>query len=141
MAPYTVVEVSAWTLRCMFGESNIVERHARGEFTRVTTKSRPSKNTNHPKNTRSEYLQFRNKDGDEVATAHYYVCPTGPVSPVDPKTLKIGDLRYTIHPVPLVANPEHRLPFIWMRKCYGWVRRNIICPFFGPLATLPETAV
>ena len=139
MAPYTVVEVNAWTLRCMFNESEIVARHAAGEFTRVTTKSRRSNNPDHPKDTRSEYLQYRNRDGDEVATAHYYVCPAGPVSTPDPKTLKIGDLRYTIHVDPSIANPEHTLPFIWMRKCYGWVRRRIICPVFGPLAVLPET--
>ena len=140
MAPYTVVEVNAWTLRCMFSESAIHTRHATGEFSLVTTKSRPSKNKNHPKDTRSEHLQYRNQDGDEIATAHHYVCPTGPVSQIDPKTLKIGNLRYTIHPDTLVANPEHRLPYIWMRKCYGWVRRKIICPVFGPLAILPATS-
>jgi hypothetical protein len=138
MAPYTVIEVNAWTLRCMFNESNIIARHAAGEFTRATTKSRPSKNPNHPKDTRSEHVVYRDEGGDEVATAHCYTCPTGPVSPIDPKTLKIGDLRYTIHPDTAVANPEHKLPFVWMRKCYGWVRRNIICPVFGPLAVLPS---
>jgi hypothetical protein len=123
----------------MFNESDIIARHAAGEFTRVTTKSRPSKNPNHPKNTRSEHLVYRNQDGDEVVTAHYYVCSTGPVSPIDPKTLKIGDLRYTIAPDTSVANPEHKLPFVWMRRCYGWVQKKIICPVFGPLAVLPPT--
>ena len=141
MAPYTVVEVSAWTLRCMFNESHIVARHAAEEFTRVVTKSRTSKNSDHPQDTRSEHLQYRNRDGDEVATAHWYVCPTGPVSQIDPKTLKIGDLRYTIYPDTAAANPEHKLPFVWMRICYGWVRRNIICPAFGPRAVLPRTTV
>src|SRR5713101_1084912 len=126
MADYTVEEVNAWTLRCMFNQSHIVERHERGEFT-VTPrdKGNPSKWPNHPKDTRGYMYTFRNKDGVEVATAHRYVCPTGPVTPFDPKTLKIGDLRYTIHPDPAVANPEHKLPFVWMRLCYGWVRKRI----------------
>src|SRR5712692_5080677 len=138
MADPTVVEVNAWALRCMFNESNIVLRHATGEFTRVTTKSRPSKNPEHPKNTKSEHLEYRDKNGNEVATAHYFVCPTVWESPIDPKTLKIGDLRYTIHPDRFIANPEHKLPFTWMKKCYGWVRRKIICPIFGPVAVLPR---
>jgi hypothetical protein len=137
--PYTVFEVNAWELRCMFNKSHIVARHAAGEFTMEATKSRPSKKPNHPEGTRSEHLVFRDRNGDEVATAHCYTCPTGPLSTPDPKTLKIGDLRYTIHPNPMIANPEHWLPFLWMKKCYGWVRRNIICPVFGPVAVLPHT--
>lgn len=93
---YTVVEVNAWTLRCMFNESHIIARHEKGEFVRITTKSRPSKTPNHPKDTRSEHVEYRN---------------------------------------------ENKFPFVWMRKCYGWVRRKIICPVFGPLAVLPEATV
>jgi hypothetical protein len=141
MADYTVKEVNAWTLRCMFNRSNIVERYEAGEFTATPRrKSNPSKWPNHPKDTRSYYFTFRDKDGNEVATAHRYICPEGPVTPFDPKTLKIGALRYTLHPDPGQANPEENLPFKWMKRCYGWVRRNIICPVFGPLAVLPEQA-
>ena len=82
---------------------------------------------------------FRDRDGNEVATAHRYTCPDGSlIFPFDPKTLKIGDLRYTINADPAAANPEHKLPYKWMRLCYGWVRRRIICPVFGPLAVLPS---
>lgn len=125
----------------MFNESHIIARHEKGEFVRITTKSRPSKTPNHPKDTRSEHVEYRNKDGNEVATAHHYVCPTGDVTLIDPKTLKIGDIRYTIHSDTAIANPENKFPFVWMRKCYGWVRRKIICPVFGPLAVLPEATV
>lgn len=133
-----VIEVNAWILRCMFNESRIEERRARQEFVRQTTKSRPSKRPNHPKDTRSEFLMYRNRNGEEVATAHHYVCPSGDVTRPDPKSLTIGGIRYVIHPETPKANPENKLPFVWMRKCYGWVRRNIICPVFGPLAVLPE---
>lgn len=125
----------------MFNASNIQERHAAGELNRTSTKSRPSKNSNHPKDTRSEHLLYRNGNGDEVATAHYYVCPGHDVSPIDPKTLTIGNLRYIVHPDRFVRNPEDRLPYVWMRKCYGWARRKIICPFFGPRAILPPQIV
>src|SRR6266536_3795496 len=115
MANITVQEVSAWQLRCMFNQSRIVERHAADEFT-VTArkKSNPSKWSNHPKDTRSHYFTFRDRNGDEIATAHRYLCPTGPVTDFDPKTLTINGLRYVIIPDdPLRANPEHRLPYEW----------------------------
>jgi len=108
-----------------------------GEFTLVTMKSYPSKKPYHPNGTTSELWAYLDRGGNEVATAHCYVHSIGPVSPPDPKTVKIGDLRYTIHATQIMANPELRLPFVWMRKCYGWVQRNIICPFFGPIAVLP----
>jgi len=137
MAPYTVVEVNAWTLRCMFNWSHIVGRHQAGEFQRFPSgKGNPSKKPNHPKDTRSQHLVYKDKNGDEVATAHHYVCPIGPVTEVDPKTLKIGDLRYTIHPDTNIANPENNLPFVWMRKLYGRAMK-IICRVFGPVAVLP----
>jgi len=80
---------------------------------------------------------INDQSGTEVATAHFYEGPAGFVTPLDPKTIKIRNLRYTIHPKQEIANPEHRLPFKWMRKVYGWIRRNIICPVFGPLDVLP----
>jgi hypothetical protein len=136
----TTVEVNAWTLRCMFNESHILKRRENGEFTMTRTKSRPSKKPDHPKDTKSEHLLFRDNNGDEVATAHWYLFPTGETTPADPKTLTIQGIRYTIHPDPTVANPENRLPFVWMRRWYGWLRREIVCPLFGPLSVLPEGA-
>lgn len=126
----------------MFNESNIIDRIEAKEFTLVPRpKANLSKKPNHPKDTRSQHVVIQDQIGDEIATAHYYVCPTGPVTPLDPKTLKIGDVRYVIHADLAVANPENKLPFVWMRKCYGWVRRNIICPIFGPRAVLPALTV
>ena len=123
----------------MFNQSSIIGRIEAGEFTLVPRpKANLSKKPNHPKDTRSQHLVIQDQNGDEIGTAHYYVCPAGPVTEIDPKTLKIGNLRYTVNPEPAVANPESQLPFVWMRKCYGWVRRNIICPVFGPLAVLPQ---
>ena len=122
----------------MFNQSRIVERHESGEFTATPrTKSNPSKWPDHPKDTRSYYFTFRDAQGNEVATAHRYIGPHGFATAFDPKTLKIGDLRYTVHPDPSVANPETWFPFVWMRLTYGWVRRRIICPAFGPLDVLP----
>lgn len=126
----------------MFNQSRIIARHESNEFS-VTPrdKGNPSKWLNHPKDTRGYYFTFRDGDGIEVATAHRYLCPSGPVTDFDPKTLTINGLRYVLIPDPKVANPEHRLPFIWMRKAYGWVRRHVICPVFGPLAVLPRITV
>src|SRR5947207_2736153 len=106
-------EVNAWTLRCMFNQSHIVERFEANEFTAIPrNKSNPSKWPDHPKDTRSYYFTFRDKDGKEVATAHRYICPEGPVTPFDPKTLTIDGLRYVLDPDLTIQNPEHRLPFL-----------------------------
>ena len=122
----------------MFNWSNIVKRSTTGEFQMVPTgRPRPSKKPNHPKDTRSQHLLFTNRNGAEVATAHYYVCQTGQVTPPDPKTLKIGDIRYTIHPDRATANPENSLPFVWMRKIFG-AAMKLKCRVFGPIAVLPE---
>jgi len=142
MANYTVVEVNAWVLRCMFNQSHIPRRIEAGEFILVPRpKAKPSKLPNHPKDTISQHVWIRDQSGIEVGTAHYYTCPSGPVTPLDPKTLKIGSLRYTIHPDARVANPEHELPYLWMRKVYGWVRRKVICPVFGPLDALRRITI
>ena len=138
MADYTVVEINAWDLRCIFNQSNMTQRIDTGEFTLVRRpKAKPSKNPNHPAGTKSQHVTINDQHGTEVATAHFFESPAGPVTPLDPKTIKIGDIRYVIHPERLLANPEHRLPFIWMQKAYGWVRRKIICPVFGPIAVVP----
>jgi hypothetical protein len=140
MADYTIVEVNAWVLRCMFNRSNIAQRIAAGEFNLVPSpKAKLSKKPNHPQNTRSQHVWIYDQNGVEVASAHYYICPTGPVTPLDPKTLKIGLLRYTVNPDTAIANPEHGLKYVWMRKVYGWIQRNIVCPVFGPLDVLPVT--
>lgn len=137
MPNYTVVEVNAWSLRCIFNHSNIAQRIADGEFTLVRRpKANLSKMPNHPAGTRSQHVWINDLSGTEVATAHFYEGPSGPVTPLDPKTIKIRNLRYVVHPDKKIANPEHRLPFKWMRKTYGWIRRKLICPVFGPIDTL-----
>lgn len=121
----------------MFNWSNIPERQLAGEFQVIHKDSKNvSKKTNHPKDTRSRWSTFRDNNGDEIATAHHYICPSGPVTPIDPKALKIGDMRYVIHPNDLVANPEHKLPATWMMKVYGFVMK-LKCAVFGPIAVLP----
>ena len=82
---------------------------------------------------------FYDREGNEVATAHRYTGPDGFETPFDPKTIKIGDLRYVIHKEPLKANPENRLRFKALKKLYGWVRRKIICPVWGPVDVLRLT--
>jgi hypothetical protein len=134
---YTTVRINAWALRCIFNQSNIAQRITNGEFTLVRDpKAKPSKMPNHPTGTISQMVWINDRSGTEVVTAHFYEGPTGPVTPLDPKAIKIGNIRYTVHGNQKVANPEHRLPLLWMRKVYGWIRRNIICPLFGPLDRL-----
>jgi hypothetical protein len=138
MPDYTLAEVNAWTLRCIFNQSRLEERITAGEFTIVSKrKASISKNPQYPPNTKSQMIWIQDQNGTEVATAHYFVCPAGPVTPLDPKTIKIGSIRYIIAPERLRAYPEEHLPYIWMRKVYGWVRRKIICPVFGPLDVVP----
>ena len=107
----------------MFNQSNIIARHQAGEFTLVPRpKANPSKRPNHPKDTKSQHVVFQDKNGDEVATGHYYLCPTGPVTDIDPKTLKIGNLRYTVCPNPKDANPDTSVPYVmWAGTPYQHV--------------------
>jgi hypothetical protein len=138
MADYTVIEVNAWVLRCMFNQSRIVERISAGEFTTTLRRKTLSKRLNHPNGTRSEMLWIRDQGGIEIGTVHHYIFPNGPATPLDPKTLTVGTTRYVIHPDQKIANPEHLLPFVWMQRMYGWIRRKIICPVFGPLDVVPR---
>src|SRR5713101_3390347 len=133
---YTVVRVNAWTLRCIFNQSRIIERHAAGEFTAVLEKSGLPKTR--PPGTKSEQWLYLDRNGNEVAKAHRYVSPAGVPTSLDPKTLKIGNLRYLGHVDRKRNNPEDWLPFLWMRKCYGWVERKR-CSLFGPIAVVPPT--
>ncbi len=138
MTDFTEVFVNAWELRCIFNHSRIAQRLAIGEFTQETgKKANLSKQPNHPQGTRSQMVYIFDATGDELVTAHHYVCRSGPVTPLDPKAIKIGKIRYIIHSDRVMANPEHRLPCVWMRKIYGWIQRKIICPIFGPIDLLP----
>jgi hypothetical protein len=80
---------------------------------------------------------IRDQRGVEIGTAHHYTHQGIEISPLDPKTLTVDDIRYTINPIREKANPEHRLPLLWMKKVYGWIQKNVICPVFGPLDRLP----
>jgi len=131
------VDVDAWTLRCIFNWSRILRRCSKGEFT-VTRKIGKNTSTrpNHPQDTRSHWLTFFDADGDEVATAHHYVCPQGDVTPPDPKSLKIGEKRYVEHPDRAIRNPEERYERIWQRKLYGFAMK-MKCLLAGPVDRLP----
>lgn len=74
---------------------------------------------------------------EEVATVHFYAFPDGTTTKPDPKALKIGERRYQLHTNLRQKDPESVLPWRWMRRCYGWVQRRIICPVFGPIDVLP----
>ena len=132
-----IVYLNAWQLRCIFNQSRIASRYVAGEFTVAPRdQGNASSQPDHPKDTRGHMYTFRDLNGIEVATAHRYTAPNGFETPFDPKTVKIGHLRYVIHSNSATANPEHRLRFRIAKKCYGWVRRRIICPLFGPVDVL-----
>jgi hypothetical protein len=133
---YTVVRVNAWTLRCIFNQSKIVDRHAVGEFTAILEKSGLPKTR--PPGTKSEQWLYQDRNGNEVAKAHRYVIPTGVPTPLDPKSVKIGNLRYQLHVGRMRANPERWLWFVGLKKCYGWIERKR-CAMFGAIAVVPPT--
>src|SRR5437870_5195319 len=103
------LDVDAWTLRCIFNKSRIIRRADAGEF-KVIRKPSPnlSARPGHPKDTRSHWVTFLDAGGQEIASAHHYVCPTGWVTEPDPKALLIGKIRYVEHPDRAVKNPEER---------------------------------
>src|SRR5215470_8064378 len=71
MAAYTVVEVNAWILRCIFNRSDVPQRISTGEFTlRRNPRAKPSKLPGHPVGTKSQHVWIHNRLGTEVATAH-----------------------------------------------------------------------
>jgi hypothetical protein len=139
MPDYVPKEVDAWVIRCIFNRSHIVARIANGEFKLVVAKSKLSKSTRYPENTKNEHIRIYDHTDTEVATAHRFLFSTGTTSPLDPKTVKIGNVRYTVYPDKLLANPEEKMfKSKWMRKAYGW-NRKIRCRVCGPIDNLPRT--
>lgn len=134
------VEVDAWVLRCIFNRSFILAREARGEFTvrpkKPNKKPSPANNPRFPKDTAQRMWVYEDKDGNEIVSAHWWFCGNLRVSPVDPKAIRIGSVRYVGHPDPVKRDPELRFPRVWQRKLYGYYRK-VRCFVFGPIAVIP----
>jgi hypothetical protein len=134
------VEVDAWVLRCIFNRSGILSRASKGEFTvrpkYPRKKPSPSKNPRHPKNSASRTWVYEDRDGNEIVTAHWWFCGDRRISPVDPKAIRIGQVRYVAYPEAEKKDPELRFPYVWQRRLYG-LYRKITCLVFGPIAVVP----
>jgi hypothetical protein len=84
-------------------------------------------------------FSYRDRDDNEVATVHFYHLNLVPLSPPDPKSIRIDRKRYLPYPEDLAANPEKRLvKSIKWRKRYGCYR-GLRCCLFGPLAMVPHS--
>ena len=123
-----LVELDAWELRCIFNESLLLANVASGRLTMVPR--------NPKKPPGSRLWSYRDRNNDEVATAHFYERNGSVVSPPDPKSVKVGNIRYVLYDDDLSANPEKRYfnSKEW-RKRYGCYRK-VKCCVFGPLNVL-----
>src|SRR5262245_23568726 len=99
------IEVDAWVLRCIFNRSFMLSRQQLGEFTirpknprKPPSRSNPAKYPHHPKDTASRTWVFVDSNGDEIVTAHWWFCGDRRISPVDPKAIRIGTVRYVEFP-------------------------------------------
>src|SRR6266496_485111 len=111
--------VNAWTLRCIFNRSRINARCATGEFTAVRTRAKTTPNNPLvPAGTVSETWMYRDRNNNDVARTHRYVFPNGVSTPRDPKSVKIGNVKYKVSGDPTKDNPEQRFKRKWMQKCY-----------------------
>lgn len=136
----SIVEVDAWVLRCIFNRSFVLAREARGEFTvrpkKPRKKASPANNPRYPEGTLQRGWVYEDKDGNEIVSAHWWFHGDRRVSPVDPKAIRIGDVRYVEYPERLKKNPEERFTHTWQRKLYGRYRK-IMCRVWGPIAVIP----
>jgi hypothetical protein len=134
------VEVDAWVLRCIFNRSLIMARAARGEFTirpkKPNKKPSPANNPRYPKDTLQRMWVYEDKDGNEIVTAHWWFLGEKRLSPIDPKAIRVGNVRYVEHPEPAKKNPEQRFRYVWQRRIYG-LYRKIRCRVCGPVAVIP----
>jgi len=139
-ANVVLVHLDAWGLRCIFSHSLLLARVAAGElYASPKNKGNPSPRSQDPPGTRGQMFTYRDRNGDEVATVHYYHMNGSPRSEPDPKTIRIGPKRYVIHPEDAKANPEKRLfgaDAKKMRKLYGCYRK-CSCSLRGPVDTVP----
>jgi hypothetical protein len=134
------VRVTAWALRCIFNRSRLVERAETGEFIEKVIRDKPSPNPLHPENTRSQNVMFQNAQGDEISKAHRYLFPSGE-SEADPKSVRVGSVRYVVHGEPKKRNPEEWINADWisrsltkrLRRAYGAMMKQK-CRWFGPIA-------
>lgn len=127
-------------LRCIFNRSHMLARHKRGEFKirpkRPNKKPSPANNPRYPKGTVQRGWVFEDLDGNEIVSAHWWYLGDRRLSPVDPKAIRIGNVRYVEHPEPEKKNPELKFAQVWQRRLYGLFRK-IKCFVFGPIAVIP----
>ena len=122
----TPVLVDAWALRCIFNKALIVANTAYGNLTMKPARPRKAPGSRH--------WVYLDKNGDEVATAHFKERDV--LDEPDPKTVTVGDVRYVIFPEDHKKNPENRLfNTRAARELYGCYRK-VRCCLFGPLAVL-----
>src|SRR5262245_50945427 len=132
------VDVDAWKLRCIFNRSMLVARVAAGELVATPkTKGNPSSRPYDPPGTKSQMFLYRDSNGDEVATVHFYHVNGKPRSEPDPKTVTVGKRRYVIYSEALKAEPERK----WL-KSEKWLTpyrcmRRLQCCLFGALDSVP----
>ena len=139
-----VVLVDAWDLRCIFNHSRLVARVKSGELVsalKYPRKKPGPKRRQDPPGTVNQAFIYSDHHGNEVASVHYWHLNGVPVSPVDPKAIRIGPKRFVIFPDDETANPEKKwFMSVIGRKAYGFFRK-MKCFVFGPLATVPFVVV
>ena len=120
----------------------MVERLAAGEFTvqrkRPNRQPTPSTRSQDPDGAVNEGFLYLDSDGNEIATVNYYHLNGIPLSPVDPKAIRVGTKRYVIHASDLDANPEKRMfpGSLSDQIRYGCLRR-LGCCLHGPIERIP----
>jgi hypothetical protein len=95
--------VDAVELQRIFNERDYEGRVRRGELTVVVVKDAVPSNpqAREPKGTRSQLIQYRQRDGRTVATAHRYLRPDGNIGASglpDPKRLYLADRILSVRP-------------------------------------------
>jgi hypothetical protein len=92
------VDTDAWVLRCIFNRSMLVARVAAGELIAAPkNKGNPSPRPYDPPGTKGQMFFYRDSNGDEVATVHFYHLNGKPRSEPDPKTVTVGGKRFDRH--------------------------------------------
>jgi hypothetical protein len=135
-----LILLDAWDLRCIFNHSQLVARLAAGELTSALKYPRKKPGPKRPSDAdgtvQQSFLYF-DLEGNEVATVHYWHLNGVPVSDPDPKAVRVEHRRFVVYPDER-KDPEKRLKYVWLQKCYGWYRK-LKCYVFGPLAVVPRS--
>lgn len=80
---------------------------------------------------------YRDSNGNEVATVHFYHFDGKLRSEPDPKTVTVGSKRYVVHSEPLKAEPERK--FLKSEAALAPYRcfMRLLCCLRGPIASVP----